>query len=353
MFKTWKKYTFFILIALIIIILIWHHHNQRKVQVMSAFTPPPVAVRMAPAQSQKWPVILQGTGLVTAHNGVMIRAQVAGEILEQFVQPSSFVQAGAPLYQIDPQGLEQLIKQNEAEATLTYAQLREQQVLYKRGFVSKNEYDTAVANYKVAANTVQQNKHKLSLTRVAAPFSGKLGVMLVHKGDIVKVNDPLVSLQNSDQLRVDFTLPGNFAHLAQVGQTVEIEVLQYPHKIFKGQVTSVNASIDQATQSILVRAYLDKEASIITPGAFATVQLFIDRTYPVVTVPQTAVVYSDAGASVYRVVDGVAHIVPVTTGQRLGNQIAITSGLTSNMQVVSEGKVKLMDGDRVQISNTQ
>jgi membrane fusion protein (multidrug efflux system) len=347
MLTNWKKYLFFLFIVIVIVAVVLYYHYRHKPMAMKPFAPPPATVVISKVQPQQWPTILQGTGTITAQQGLTIRAQVSGQILAQYVHSSSLVKEGESLYQIDPQGLGQLIKQNKAQLALAKSELDEQAALVKKRFVSKDDYDKAVSSYQVALNTLKQNERKLALTKVRAPFAGKLGVMLVHKGDFVNVNDPLVSLQDPNSLRVDFTLPGNFANRARMGQLVHLETLEYPNQAFQGKVISVNASVNQASQSILVRAHLEAAAEKITPGSFASVQLYLDQKKPVLAIPQTALIYSDSGIDVYKVVKGVAHLIAVKVGQRNGNMVAIESGLNANESVVSEGKVKLMDGARV------
>ena len=349
--KNWKKYTFFLLIVAIIAALILYGHYKNKPAPAVAFVPPPAAVRFATATMQHWPDIVFATGTVSSVRGVTIRAQVAGQVLRKLVDSGHLVKQGEAIYQIDPQGLAQLIKQNKAQLILTREQLSEQQKLFKKGYVAKNSFDKAKEAYDVAFNTLQQNQQKLALTEVRAPFSGRLGVTLVHIGDYVSVNDKLVSLQDPNHLRVDFTVSGGDAGRVQVGQLVTFTVAQYPGKQFKAKVTAVNTNVNQTNQSILVRANLDKADVPIVPGAFSDVQLYTHASTPVLTVPQTALVYSDAGVAVYHVINGVAHLIPVTTGQRLKLGIAISSGLNVGDVVVSEGKIKLMDGARVKESN--
>ncbi len=349
MFSNWKKSVFFAFIVMVIVAVVLYQHYKHQSAPFKAFTPAPVNVILTQVTQERWPTLLQGSGFVSAEQGVMIRAQVAGQIVSQFAHSSTAVREGQALYQIDPQGLAQLIKQNEAQVALMKSELAEQAALVKKRYVSKDDYDKAIARYKVALNTLKQNQRKLELTVVTAPFDGKLGVMLVHKGDVVKANQPLVSLQDSNSLRVDFTVPGNFANQAQLGQKIEFEVLEYPGSIFAGKVISVNSSVNQASQSILIRAHVDERlGQRITPGSFASVALYLNENHLVLTVPETAIVYNDSGTYVYKVTKGTAHLTQVKLGQRVGDRIAVSSGLNADDEVVAEGKEKLMDGVRVQ-----
>ena len=343
----WKKIVSFLLLVATIVAVVLYFHYRHKPEPTQVFTPAPATVKFATVKLRHWPEVVRATGNVSALRGVTLRAQVSGQIIQQYVDSASQVKEGQPIYQIDPQGLAQLIQQNQATLTLKRAQLDEQQKLYKQKFVSKNDYDTAKANYEVALDTLKQNEHKLLMTKVVAPFAGRIGVTLVHEGEFVSVNQPLVSVQNLDNLRIDFTVSGIEAAKVKTGQKVLFELSQYPSKIFQATVAAKNPNINSQNLSLLVRAEITKTDANIIPGAFANVQLYVSNSLTFLTVPQTAVVYSNNGIGVYRVINGVAQLTSVTLGPRLQNQIAILKGLKAGDVVVAEGKIKLMDGAHV------
>ena len=351
--KNWKKYGCFLLIVALIVGVVLYFHYRHKPAAVHAFTPPPAIVNLATVKVAHWPVIVTATGTVSSAHGVTIRAQVAGQIQKKLLSSGSTVKQGQAIYRIDPQGLAQLIQENKAQLLLKEAQLAEQMKLFRHNYVAKNDFDKAKEAHDVALSTLRQNQHKLLLTRVKAPFSGRLGVMLAHLGDYVKVNDPLVSLQDPDHLRVDFTVPGADAGRVAIGQKVEFSVAQYPSQQFVAHVSAVNPNVTPDTQSLLVRAYLDKTTHHIIPGAFADVRLYLTSATPTSVVPSTALVYSDAGPAIYHVVKGVAHLTPVIIGERLGDDVAVLSGVHAGDLIVSEGKIKLMDGSRVQSSSSR
>ena len=335
-----SKKLLFIVIGLVVLLTYCNH--RKHVVTPMGFRPMPVFMQKVTAA--QWPEILQATGTVSADKGVILHAQVAGNILKEYVASSATVQANQLIYQIDPQGLAQLVAQNQGELTLKKAQLDELSVLFKKGYVSKNDFNVAEEAYNVAVTTLQEDQQKLAMTKVIAPFAGQLGVSLVHEGDYVSVNQPLISLQNSTALYVDFHIADVDSSKVQIGQKVTLTVSEYPEKILSGKVVSVNTDVDPQSQSVLVRANLDKLNMSIIPGSFAVIQLYVVNSKPVVAIPQTAVVYGDSGDAVFRVDHGIAHEVPIVIGQRQDSLIAVVSGLSVGDTVVSEGKVKLMDG---------
>ena len=330
------------IVICLVLVLAYCHHRKNEAAAPQGF--PPVAVLMQKVTPAQWPQILQATGTVSAEQGVILRAQVAGNILKEYVPSSATVQANQLIYQIDPQGLAQVVAQNQAELTLKKAQLDELSTLYKKGYVSTNDYNVAQEGYNVAVTTLQEDQQKLAMTKVVAPFAGQLGVSLVHEVDYVSVNQALISLQNSNQLRVDFNIADVDSSKVKIGQKVTLVVSEYPQKQLTATVISVNTNVDPQSQSVLVRANLDKPDVSIIPGSFATVQLYVVNSSPVLAIPQTAVVYGDSGDAAFRVTHGIAHLVPIVIGQRYGDAIAVESGLAAGDVIVSEGKVKLMDG---------
>jgi membrane fusion protein (multidrug efflux system) len=109
-----------------------------------------------------------------------------------------------------------------------------------------------------------------------------------------------------------------------------------------------------------VRAVLANVDTRLVPGMFARVEIQLPTQGTVVTVPQSAVTYSPYGDSVYVVADQPAGDQPVFSvtntfvvlGATRGDQVAIESGLTAGMTVVTAGQQKLRNGSQVVIDNS-
>jgi membrane fusion protein (multidrug efflux system) len=164
----------------------------------------------------------------------------------------------------------------------------------------------------------------------------------------------------------------NIGKLAR-DQVIELSVDAYPGKVFKGKVTSLDARVAQDTRTLLVRGTLPNPDRKLLPGMFANVAVLAGEPAEVVTVPRTAITYSLYGDNVYVVKpeepkDGkpaeageeepgeeifVVERRFVRPGQVRGDLVAITSGLKTGEQVVTTGQLKLNNGSRVKIDNSQ
>jgi membrane fusion protein (multidrug efflux system) len=179
----------------------------------------------------------------------------------------------------------------------------------------------------------------------------------------------LVTLQALDPIWVDFPMPEQNIGKLRKGQVIELTVDAFPGEIFKGKVTSLDARVSQETRTLLVRGTLPNPDRKLLPGMFANVAVLAGAPAEVVTVPRTAVTYSLYGDAVYVVKPEAAKegeakpagdeqifVVErrfVRPGQARGDLVAINSGLKGGEQVVTTGQLKLNNGSRVKIDNSQ
>jgi len=150
---------------------------------------------------------------------------------------------------------------------------------------------------------------------------------------------------------------------------VELTVDAYPGKVFKGKISSLDARVAQETRTLLVRGTLDNPERKLLPGMFANVSVLAGAARQVISVPRTALTYSLYGDSVYVVKppegSGAVPAQPpadavfvverrfVKPGQVREDRVAIDSGVKPGEQVVTTGQIKLNNGSRVKIDNSQ
>jgi biotin carboxyl carrier protein len=213
--------------------------------------PPAMPATLATAERQTVPQELQAIGNVEPFSNVQVKAQVAGELVKVQFAEGQNVNQGDLLFQIDPRpyadALNQaqaaverdraLLAQAEANVSRDEAQLRNaetdakrQEELVKAGIVARSVYDTsrtaadvykeseradraaiASARASLAADVAAQEKAKLDLSycEIHAPISGRTGNLLVHAGNLVKVNDvPLVVIHQLAPIFVRLQRPG-------------------------------------------------------------------------------------------------------------------------------------------------
>jgi membrane fusion protein, multidrug efflux system len=344
-----------------------------KPQMIKGFlasqVPPPATITAEAARSQEWVEHLPAIGTLIASQGVDVASQVAGIVTALGFESGQEAPKGDKLVQLDISV--ELADLASAEATQREADVafKRQTDLLRKSVASEANVDTALAKRDTAAAAVNRIRALIAQKSILAPFAGRLGIRKVELGQYVSPGLTLVTLQALDPIWVDFPMPEQNIGKLQKGQVIELTVDAFPGEIFKGQVASLDARVAQDTRTLLVRGTLANPGRKLLPGMFANVAVLAGAPAAVVTVPRTAVTYSLYGDAVYVVKpEQGSSAVPaqpaadaifaverrfVTTGQVRGDLVAVTSGLKAGEVVVTTGQLKLNNGGRVKIDNSQ
>ncbi|MEX3314122.1 HlyD family secretion protein [Sulfitobacter sp. PS-8MA] len=244
--------------------------------------------RMAPSSSR---------GIVSAHV-VQIAPRVSGEVLRVQVQDDAVVQAGDPLFQLDPQPFELAVKQAEANltstvqnidasgASLVAAQAAVSQAraalettrlqadrtfrLEERGLATTAQGDTArgqVADAEARLASAEANlesarrqlgsqgqdnpailaaqaqleraQYDLASTQVRAPHYGVVTNVLLAEGQFVGAGNPALTFIDADAAWVTVDLRENQLQEIDPGDEVGLLFDAVPGQIFEGRVQSI------------------------------------------------------------------------------------------------------------------
>jgi membrane fusion protein (multidrug efflux system) len=298
------------------------------------------------AQQTLWQGQLRSVGTLHAVEGADLASEIAGLVTRIGFRPGEDVRAGTLLVQLRDDSEEAAAE----EALLTYKRYT---ALIKTNAISQSNYDSALANMKSTRAAVEKKA-------IRAPYDGRVGIRQVDVGQYVNAGQILVTLQQLDPIEVDFQVPQQQLNLLKVGDKVALTTDAVAGRSFLGAINAFDPKVDPITRNVHVRASIENHQKLLLPGMFATVVTNISSPKPYITLPQTAIVFNPYGDTVFLVTkskaaDGSDQLVAqqrfVTTGETRGDQIAVTSGLTTKDIVVSSGQLKLKNGTAVAINN--
>jgi membrane fusion protein, multidrug efflux system len=345
---------------------------------LSQMKPPAATVTAETAKLEKWGERLSSIGTLIASQGVDVTTQVAGVVTEIYFESGQDVEQGAKLVQLDV--AVELADLASGKATLQEAEVafQRQNDLINKRVTSEANLDTARAKRDTAQAAVKRVEAVIAQKLIVAPFSGRLGIRKVEKGQYVSAGPALTSLQALDPIRVDFPMPEQSIGKLRIGQVVSLTVDAFPGQMFKGEIQSLDARVAQDTRTLLVRGLLPNKERKLLPGMFANVTVHAGEPVETVTVPRTAVTYSLYGDSVYVVKPApakgdeaqgggaqaqeaqkpaepalIAERRFVKTGQVREDRVAIIDGLKAGEEVVTTGQIKLNPGASIRIDNAQ
>lgn len=347
---------------------------------VSKMAPPPATVTAEPAKTETWIARVHSIGTLVAIEGVEVAPQLGGTVMDYFFDSGQEVTQGVKLVQLDISVEEADLV--SAKATLHEADLdRERQAsLVQKGAVSQAILDTSTAKRDSAAAAMARIEAIIAQKTITAPFTGKLGLRRVEKGQYVSPGQALVWLQALDPIWVDFPVAESEVAKFKIGSKIELTVDTYPGEVFKGEVEALDARLSQDARTLMVRGTLPNPERRLLPGMFANTAVLAGEPRELVTVPRTALTYSLYGDSVWVVKEGaseedaqptasaegagaaIAADAPeapnltaerrfVRVGQTEEGRIAILEGIKTGEQVITSGQLKLQPGAAIKVDN--
>ncbi len=315
------------------------------------------------------PVLLHGIGTVQAFNAITVRSRVDGPIVSVDFTEGQEVEAGAPLFQIDPKPYEAALAQAKAAKAKDVAALEAAQddldrdsKLIGRGIQTRQNYDRQIAQVgqltaSIAGDEAQITAAQLNLdyTRIRAPIAGRLGARLVDIGNLVRASDgtALVKMTQVRPIFVSFTLPQeNVDEIRQQQSKAPLVVQAYSgdntRTLAQGQLTLIDNAIDGATGTILLKAQFANDDERLWPGEFVNVRVILSVRHAVPTVPSQALEEGPDGYVLYVVDAGdTVHRKSVKVAAVQDGIAVVSEGLSPGERIVVSGQFRLTEGARI------
>ncbi len=289
---------------------------------------------------------------------------------ERLLQPGDTVRAGDVLARVkDEQYRDQVAKAranlDKAKAALVKGEqdFKRADALNKTNSITGPDYDAARKEYETALAAVDgaraqldEAQLKLSETALVAPRDGTVQQRNIELGTLVRAGTVGFVIANTSVVKVVFGIPDIMLARVKLGSELNIHTDSLPNREFTGVVTEVAPAADQRTRVFEVSVRVDNGDGALRAGMVASLQvdksLLADITLTVV--PLSAIVQDKGGGFAVFVAQTTggkttARLRPVSTGQILGNRIAITDGLAVGEPVIVTGAAQVSDNQVVNI----
>lgn len=249
----------------------------------------------------------------------------------------------------------------QAARELAKSSLERVKVLFEAGTASQADLDNAQNQLRSADAQVRQLQSALSQAAVqkersvvTAPFDGVVASLDADPGDIASPGRPLVVLVQPGSMRAELQVPERNFHRIRPQMKARVSPLANPSVVVEGEVAAVGGFIDPTTRTGEVEVVLPDAGERIVAGSAVSVEIELARRSGVLMVPVQAVqfaadVHESGDATVFVVVDGVAHARAVKVGHREPEAVEIVEGLKPGEVVATVGAHLLRDGALVSI----
>ncbi|SEK61490.1 efflux RND transporter periplasmic adaptor subunit [Ectothiorhodospira marina] len=393
---TWKKKLLTILAAATLLLLL-----------TLALMPSPIPVSTSQVQQGHFAEVIEDEGRTRLREPFTVTAPIHGYLRRVTLEPGDAVQAGMPLFQIEPAPapaldprareqareavaaararLEAAQANREARATeheLAQVEYERSEHLHQRALISSEERDRRRARRDATRAAEQAARYAVDVARfdlasarlpleiidgqradeaipalaLEAPIDGVITRRHRRDEGPVQAGEAILELGNLDDLEVRVDLlsleavrvrPGMRVILERWGGGNELEARV--RRVEPAGFEKVSAlGVEEQRVWVWSRITSPREAwAHLGDGYRVEARFVLWEGEDVVHIPTSALFRDQDRWAVFVVEDGRAHLRPVETGRRSGLRTQIESGLTPGEQVITHPGERVNDGVRV------
>lgn len=288
-------------------------------------------------------------GEVDSSRDAVLASAQGGPVERLLVTEGDRVKKGQLLVQIDTALYS--IRKRQAQTRRATAQRAVDRASGLGKVLPEAEKDRRQSAVDAATIDVELASLQLRRSRIVAPFSGIVSEVHTEVGEVVAATAPLLRLVNLDPVEVVLSIPDRDIVAVEKGSRVNVTIAALPDA-FTGEVAYVSPTGNRDTRAFEARVAVPNPNSVLRPGMIAAVDVERTLVEGAVVIPQDWLVTRRKGVGVFIHEDGKARFVPVTPGQIMRDQVVISSGLQSGVELVIKGHRTLADGDALSIARS-
>jgi len=139
-------------------------------------------------------------------------------------------------------------------------------------------------------------------------------------------------LQQTDKIKIDFTVPSTYQNLLRIGDTVIVESAGSDKKE-KANITAIEPQINTINRNIKVRAKMNGIS--FKPGSF--IKVILQQNNKGIVVPTNAIIPDALSNQVILVKNGKAKFQNVETGERNSDNVQLLKGVEFGDTIIISG----------------
>lgn len=288
-------------------------------------------------------------GSIVANEMTEVHPEVSGRIVQLNVGEGKYVSRGTLLAKLYDGDLQAQLKKLQIQLSIAEKTEERQMQLLKIQGISQQDYDLSLLQVNNLKADIDIIRTSIGKTEIRAPFSGKLGLKNISPGAYVTPASVIAVVNQTDQLKLDFTVPEKYTGQIRIGQLVSFSY-EGSDKRYNAKVIATESSVAENTRSLVVRSIVQNKDQGLLPGAFAKVQLSFDPDPNAILIPTQAVVPQARGKKVILYNGGVARFVDVTTGSRDSSRVQVLTGIKAGDTVVVTGLLSVRPEAKIDIA---
>jgi len=323
-------------------------------------------------QPKKVYISLEYPGITRSYKKVLVCARISGTLERADFKEGSYVHRGDVLFEIEKDIYLAKYESAKAGYLQAKAQLERAEKTWKRikksyaeNLVSEETRDNALAQLKLAKAGLKLAKARLkeaeiylNYTTIRAPISGVTSQIMVDPGNLVAPGKPLVKIEQISPIYVEFSIPDKdltkynllFPGSPNFLKNLKVKI-KVGNKIFRetGKIVFFASELEKSVPALKVKAQFLNKNKILLPNTFVRVFLKDILVEKAILIPQSCVMFSPEGDTVYVVENGKAVERRIKVDGTYKEFYLVSSGLKPGDLIVVSNLLKITSGTPVKI----
>lgn len=307
-----------------------------------------VTVYVAKAQALDEKLFVTGT--VIANEEIVLMPEISGKIIQLNINEGTEVEKNELLVKINDADFQAQLKKLSFQVKLAEDKMSRLKQLLAISGISQEEYDIAFNQLNTLKADEDFTKAQIAKTEIRSPFKGIVGLKSVSEGTFVSPTTRIASIQQINQVKIDFSIPEKYADVINKNDPIHFTVANKNEK-YTAKVYAMEPKIDFSTRTLQLRAVADNRDGKLFPGITAKIEVPLKQITDAIMVPTEAIIPVLKGQKVFVCKNGKAQERIVETGVRTDSGIQIVSGISAGDSVITTGIMQLKPGGLVKVSN--
>jgi membrane fusion protein (multidrug efflux system) len=311
-------------------------------------------VKVAETTTRKYQPLLKFSGSVFAKKEANLSSVLPGRIEKFHVQEGEKVTRDQLIAELSGE----MLTQAQIEYETFKKDFGRVSRLFEKGSLPEQKYDHVKAQYEAKKANYELIKKN---TEIRAPFDGIITEKMIEAGESFLVINPglepgyshasgVVRLMDYSCVEIEIEVSEKDYNHLQIGLPATVKVEAYKNQKWTGKITKLAHTFNTMTKTTKVTVEVKNEELKLKPGMFAKVEIPIAEREEIF-VPMKAI-YRQPGTGkdfVFVVRNSKTEKKPVERIFTDGDFVAV-SGLTTGETIIVEGKSKVHNGTKVNIS---
>ncbi|MEE8341000.1 MAG: efflux RND transporter periplasmic adaptor subunit [Candidatus Neomarinimicrobiota bacterium] len=349
------------ILVLLLLSLMSCGRDDNKEEIASNDEPAAAATKIVPvevmiASKHDLEATIPFTGVLAPIGSVDIISEVAGKVkkinkkLGQSVSTEdilALIDDEVPFHQFQQAQAQKLSADNGLE--IAQLNFESDKILFDNDDISKIAYANSVLAVKNAEANQLSAVANLSLleknynnTKIRSPISGIISRKYIEIGTMVNIGLPIYRVVDLNTLKIEIGISQDLVNSVKIGSRVNVQISSLDNNIYEGIVKYISPQANEQTGTFKAEIQIPNTAEMeIRAGMTARIDLVVSSKNKQLAVPNYALVTKNGDQYIYKINANIAELYKIETGQSLGSNTIVISGLAVGDSVVVVGMKNL------------